>query len=293
MTDEKILRFAECLEQAAIAGTLRTIVLYAPVDKSGELCKIKGNLRTIGGRRVVQMESSLTEGRVTHRNVPVNEVSDYFLSAFAAFRRADIMASSGDLSLMVSKKGNCVTMKSRQASDSSPPEDHAGNDRQKNHLLSGSEPFLRELGVSDSTGRVKDKMMPKFRQINRFCEYITEAAGRIGAAGTVYVSDLCCGKSYLSFAAYHTLSETIGLECEMHCVDLKASVIEYCSATAVACGYKGMHFYCCDISKYIPDHTPDIVISFMHAIQRPTLFLIMRYVMERKLFWRPHAVTAR
>ena len=269
MTDAKILRFADAVGTAAADGTLRTLVLYSPTDRSGELRKIKGVPRTIGGHRVIQMESSLTEGRLAHRNVPTGGIAEYFLQEFENFRRADLMSSEGDMSLMMSKKGDRVTLLSHTASDTSRPDPGAGNDRVKRRLLTGEEAFLRELGVSDERGRVRDKMMPKFRQINRFCEYVSEAAERLGGAGVLYIADLCCGKSYLSFAAYHTVTEIIGRPCEMYCVDLKESVIEYCSAAATACGYVGMHFACCDVAKYVPEHAPDMVIS-LHACDTAT-----------------------
>lgn len=269
MDNEKIERFSSFLHDAACGGTLRTLVLYSPRLKSGELQKIRASLKNIGGENVLQAESFLTEGRVTHRNIPLEEVGKYFIEVFGDFRKADLMASDGDASLMISKKGDRVSLISKKASNSAPVVVSGGNDRKKHHLLTGDEPFMRELGISDSNGRIKDKMMPKFRQINRFCEYVKEAVSKIGVKDRIDVADLCCGKSYLSFAAYHTLTEILSLECEMYCVDLKASVIADCAKTAETCAYSGMHFICMNISDYVPERSPDMVIS-LHACDTAT-----------------------
>ena len=42
-------------------------------------------------------------------------------------------------------------------------------------------------------------MRPKYRQINRFLEYLADIADRLPADGEIYALDLCCGKSYLTF----------------------------------------------------------------------------------------------
>ena len=72
--------------------------------------------------------------------------------------------------------------------------------------MSGEEPFLKLLGVSDKNGRVYDKKQAKFRQINRFLELISDIEDKLPENGTLRICDLCCGKSYLSFAVYHYFS---------------------------------------------------------------------------------------
>lgn len=124
------------------------------------------------------------------------------------------------------------------------------NDRQKQHILSGREPFLRELGVSDANGRVYDKKQSKFRQINRFLELLRDVEDRLPADGVLRVCDLCCGKSYLSFAVYHYLTAVKGREVVMECVDLKRDVIEDCAAVAARLGMGGLRFLCGDVAAF-------------------------------------------
>lgn len=190
-----------------------------------------------------------------------------------SFRRADLVTYSGSATLMISKKGDKASLVTHGKLTEMPEDKKAcelsDNDRKKNRLLSGEEKFLFELGISDKNGRVRDKMQAKFRQINRFCEYITEAKDKLPPDGVVYIADLCCGKSYLSFAAYHTVSELIGRECVMYCVDLKRSVIDYCSDIAEKCGFSGMKFTCGNINEFVPENRPNMVIS-LHACDTAT-----------------------
>lgn len=113
----------------------------------------------------------------------------------------------------------------------------AANNRRKAHILQGDEPFLRLLDVSDANGRVHDKKQAKFRQINRFLELIRDCLPALPQAGELRVCDLCCGKSYLSFAAYHYFANVLGRTVRMTGVDLKPDVIDRCNLAARALGW--------------------------------------------------------
>ncbi len=264
---ETIAKFAEICESAATLGSLKSLVLHSPARKGSDRLKVKGTLKRIGDEAVLQLESHLTEGRLTHENLQLTKVSQSVEALLEEFKRADLVTEGGNASVMINKKGDKASLvKHGDLSLKKETRDGEteGNNRRKNRILKGDEPFLYQLGVSDNTGRVKDKMQAKFRQINRFCEYITEAMTRLGGEGRVTVADLCCGKSYLSFAAYHTVTAVFGRECLMYCVDLKQSVIDYCAEIAGKCGFDGMRFYCEDISRFTPEVAPDMVIS-LHA----------------------------
>lgn len=101
------------------------------------------------------------------------------------------------------------------------PEQHRGNDREKKRLLRGDEDFLKALGVSSADGRVYDKKQPKFRQICRFLEHVQEIERFLPSEGTLRICDLCCGKSYLSFAVYYYFAVLRGRNVSMTGVDLK------------------------------------------------------------------------
>lgn len=268
MTDEKISMFAALAEKSAAGGTLLNIVFHSP--RTGDALKAKGTLRDIGGEVVLQIETALSEGRVRQKNLRTGEIVGVVEKHFDNFSRADLNDTSGSASLMISKKGTVTLLKKGKIGEGADSKSHAvPNDREKKHLLDGSEPFLISLGISDENGRVHDKKQSKFRQICRFAEYIADAEKKLAQDGALYVCDLCCGKSYLSFAAYHVLTEICGREVVMSCVDLKQSVIDYCADIAARAHMDGMRFVCMDINSFIPERKPDLVIS-LHACDTAT-----------------------
>ena len=157
-----------------------------------------------------------------------------------------------------------------------------GNDRKKNHILSGAEPFLIRLGISDGQGRVHDKKQPKFRQINRFLELIRDAESCLPEDGPLGICDLCCGKSYLSFAVYHYFTAIRHRQVRMVGVDMKAEVMDDCNAIARELGMDGLSFVCADVSLYEfggAKDCPDMVIS-LHACDTAT-----DRVLDRAISW--------
>ena len=265
MKNEKITSFADLLKMSLTAGTLVSITFHSPIG--GDCLKCRGTLRQIGGETVVQFETSMTEGRVAQENVTADGVEYAVEKYFDTYRKADLADKNGNASVMISKKGAVTLLKKGKIGDSSdakPADSGSGNDREKKRLLTGEEEFLRALGVSDEKGRIHDKKQSKFRQICRFSEYIVEAEKKLRRDGTLYVCDLCCGKSYLSFAAYHVLTAVCGRDVKMTCVDLKQSVMDFCNDTAKAAHMDGMEFLCMNIDDFVPERTPDLVIS-LHA----------------------------
>lgn len=273
MNGTEVTRFATLVKQAAETGRMGACTLYKSTEK--ELSKAKCSVKRIGGAPVLQLERFWTEGRLTHENVPLEAIPDVLPKYLGEqFRQADLLTENGSASLMISQKGKVTLLVKGELKQPEALEKKAApvaneNNRAKHRLLTGEEDFLRVLGVSDEKGRVHDKRQAKFRQICRFTEYIREAVAELPADGTLYVADLCCGKSYLSFAAYYTLTVLLGREVDMVCVDLKESVIRECADIAEKLRYDGMHFYCQNIFDYQPAHAPDLVIS-LHACDTAT-----------------------
>lgn len=261
---EKISSFAELVRKSVEGRTLVNVVFHSPV--AGDRLKARGSVKAIGGKRVLQIETSLTEGRVSHENFTSDEISK-IVKYLEIFRKADLTDKNGTASVMISKKNTVSLIKKGKIGEPSElanAENESGNDREKSHLLTGREEFLKSLDISDANGRIHDKKQAKFRQICRFSEYIAEAAARLRPEGELYVCDLCCGKSYLSFAAYYVLTEILHRNVKMSCVDLKKSVMDYCADIAHKAHMDGMEFICMNIDEFTPLRTPDLVIS-LHA----------------------------
>ena len=277
MTDKKGGLFADYAALAADSGALRCITFSSPRNRSSDISKVRGEMRLLGGERVLQLEYSMSEGRLRHENIQAlkESVKDAVTRLLdAGFTRAELYAGEERASLLISKKGKetltCSTgfgeAVLKSASDGGALR---GNNRKKSYIIPEDAPFLYILGISDKNGRVHDKKRAKFRQINRFSEYAADYLKKFPGDGEVRIADLCCGKSYLSFALYHTATAVLGRRCRMICVDLKKSVIDEVSAAAEASGFDGMEFVCGDISKFSVAERPHMVVS-LHACDTAT-----------------------
>ncbi|MBR2723919.1 MAG: SAM-dependent methyltransferase, partial [Ruminococcus sp.] len=268
--NEKILHFASIAELSVKSNTLKNLVFSAP--SGGDVLKIKGTLKRFSGDTVLQLEYFCTEGRVRQENVPCSEVRSMIPERIGAFSRADLNDSGGSASLLISKKGKVSLVKHGTIGEGLIIE--AKGNKTKNYILDGSEEFLYHLGISDKNGRVHDKKQSKYRQINRFLEYVADMKKYL-PKDNIKVADLCCGKSYLSFAVYYYLTRVCDMNVSMDCMDLKESVMEYCTEIANKCRFEGMSFTAGDVTKYEPVNKPHLVIS-LHACDVATDIVLER-----------------
>ncbi len=267
--------FAATVCRLADRASLKKLSFSSPDDRS--LGNVSARLITVRGERTLCFEYRLSEGRLRHENISLAECPEKIADLLSKYRRADASDETGYVSFMRSSKGKCTVID--KIGDFCENKAHVlGNDRKINRILTGAEPFLREIGISDKNGRVYDKKQAKFRQISRFCELLGDIAAKLPRDRTVYVYDLCCGKSYLGFAVRHYLREVRELDTEFLCVDLKQSVIDDCAAIADRLGYTDMKFLCGDIARLTPEHTPDLVLS-LHACDIAT-DLVLHFAVE-------------
>ena len=146
-----------------------------------------------------------------------------------------------------------------------------GHDRRKRYLLEEGRPvpFLVELGVMMPDGTVRKSRYDKFRQVNRFLELVDDVVPSLPPAGTLRIVDFGCGKSYLTFAIHHLLTELRGREVELIGLDLKADVIVACSALATRSGAAGLRFEQGEIGSFEAGEKVDLVVS-LHACDTAT-----------------------
>ena len=267
---------------AARRRAIKKAVLSKPQDLA--LQKTVITLRAIGGKEVLQAECFFADNKAKHKNLSL-DADDELETLLRAHGQVNLITSVGECELRRAKKSETVTLiggeKLRRALESPVAEETVamGNNREKNRILSGNEPFLRLLGVSDQNGRIHDKKQAKFRQINRFLELIRDCLPALPQTGRLRICDLCCGKSYLSFAAYHYFANVLGREVRMTGVDLKPDVIAHCNAAAQRLGFSGLEFLQGDVSRYDAGEHVHLVIS-LHACDVAT-----DLVLERAVAW--------
>ena len=111
-------------------------------------------------------------------------------------------------------------------------------------------PFMIDLGVMTESGKIIRTRYDKYRQINRFLEFIEDILPELPTDRTVHIIDFGCGKSYLTFAMYYYLKVLKHYDIRITGLDLKQKVIEDCQALADRYGYDGLQFLCGDIADY-------------------------------------------
>ncbi|MBQ7315126.1 MAG: methyltransferase [Clostridia bacterium] len=267
MTDKAA--FTELILTAMRREVLKKLVFSKPLSPDGPR-KISARLCAHRGRRLLAVECSLEGNTVSQKNLTEDAVVQGLDEYLDGFGQINLLTTVGDAEYKRSAKGKEIILGkealTRKLTGELPSFVTAVEalEKKKSYLLTGAEPFLTVLGISDKNGRVHDKMQGKFRQIHRFLEQIGEIYEELPAQGALHIYDLCCGKSYLSFAVYHYLTALRGREVDMLCMDLKADVIRYCAGCAEELGYRGIHFVAGDITALPSTDTPDMVMS-LHA----------------------------
>ena len=268
MTTQRTNDFIELVKLSVTTETLKKLVLSRP--KESEIAKISGRLCSHRERRILALEYSLPGNTVSHKNLGESEIEQYLAEALGSYMQANLITTEGECEWKISRSGKeallgADKLKKRLSGEREGFESAIeALDKRKNYLLSGNEDFLIALGISDATGRVHDKKQAKYRQINRFLEHIEDIYPHLPKEGTLNVYDLCCGKSYLSFAVYYYLTARKSREVRMLGIDLKRDVISWCEALAKRLGYTGMSFIYDDVKNTPRDTVPDMVIS-LHA----------------------------
>ena len=155
------------------------------------------------------------------------------------------------------------------------------HNRKKQYLLpeGTAVPFLVDLGVMTKEGTIVHSRYDKYRQINRFLEFIEDILPQLNKNKENVIIDFGCGKSYLTFAMYYYLKEVKGYLVRIIGLDLKEDVICHCSDLAVRYGYEKLSFTCGDIASYEGVDHVDMVVT-LHACDLAT-----DYALEKAVGW--------
>ena len=258
---EAIEKLRNSLNSVIDNSTLNKIIFSKPENKN--IFRAEGRIIKIKDKRFFQIETFMKDGKALHKNLPVDEAAEAVISLTKDFRQLNIISTAGNIEAKISSKGKMAVIGKLGVGEAVAASSH--NRIKDNFLKDGVfYPFLFELGVSDDKGNIFDKKRAKFRQIDRFLHYIDEIYPKLPPQGELYVLDLCCGKSYLTFAAYWFLTEVKGRKLKMCGADRKPDVIEYCSEVALRLSFDNLSFICCDITEFEPERRPDMVLS-LHA----------------------------
>lgn len=277
------------LFRQTLDSDLMQMTLSGSID-AGRAEKIK--VRPVLIRDELLFQETLYRGtQVFHENMSREEMAirlaDYMGELF---RQAQIVCTGEDITALVSKKGKVTIRRKRKNSTEQPKraESDLSHNRAKRYILREGEPvdFLVRLGVQTSDGRIVKARYDKFRQINRYLEFMEDILDKLPTDRALRIVDFGCGKSYLTFAMYYYLHVLQGRDLQVTGLDLKTDVIKNCNALAESLGYDRLHFEQGDISSFRGEEKVDMVVS-LHACDKAT-----DYALEKAVKWGAEVILA-
>lgn len=256
-------RLRDSLREDACWG----VVLSQPCRDAEGPTKLTARPVELSGERRYQLAERRGKQEF-HQNLNADELVARIKADFGeGFEQADLFTPDGDYSARVIRNG-VARMTRRKPSKSAPTLTH---DRRKQYLIPEGRPcpFLAEIGVMTPSGQVKSAKQAKFRQVNRFLEFVDDVLSELPETGVLRVIDFGCGKSYLTFALHYLLTELRGREVEIIGLDLKAEVVRDCQRIAEKLGCHGLRFEVGDIAGYAVTGPVDMSVS-LHACDTAT-----------------------
>lgn len=291
-------------------ASLKEAIFSNPQSKSQAVSKRKVRPVLLKGELCFQV--SAYEGKqVKHENFEAKELTKKALAWMQKeFKQLEIHNEDSTLICLTNKKGTLtmkvkknVTASEKNKAQAAPGKIAAGeketqaacagidlekfaHNRKKKYLLPDNSPvpFLVDLGVQTKEGKIVNASYDKFKQINRFLEFVEDILPALEGEERIRILDFGCGKSYLTFAIYHYLHEICGKDVEITGLDLKADVIANCNKLAVKYGYHNLKFEVGDIKDYDAYQDVDLVVT-LHACDTAT-----DYALYKAIRWNAKAI---
>jgi SAM-dependent methyltransferase len=230
------------------------------------------DIRPVTIKDSLHFQVSTSDGRaVTTKNyLPTDIPLSEYLNA--GYSNVLIETLSETFQLQISKKDEPVISIKAGVS-----EVNLEHDRKKSRLLDPSDPFLREVGISDASGKVKASKMDKYMQVEEFLRLLTPTLTQAITAGhldspspakPLTIVDLGCGHAYLTFATHQYLQST-GLSIRVIGIDVRAASRDRNNEIAEKLGISGtIEFLAEEISQTSLTHA-DVAIA-LHACDTAT-----------------------
>lgn len=245
--------------------------------------KDKGGVQKVKVRPIIKKDSLLFQceehknNQVFHNNYETKQAADVLEDYMQQFKQMQMETKQYRYTVLVSKKGK-VTIQKKQQTGCVKQVDFSHN-RNKQYILQEGTPvsFLQDLGVMTSEGKIVRTKFDKFRQINRFLEFIEDIFPQLDKNREVTILDFGCGKSYLTFAMYYYLHEMRHIDVRIVGLDLKTDVIRHCNELSDKYGYEKLKFLEGNIADYTGVDEVDMVVT-LHACDTATDFALDKAV---------------
>lgn len=277
MNEEMQALLTEIMDQ----GLYRIII--SNTRKKDELSKVK--IRPVMLKGVLLFQETAYRGtKVFHENYRdtemIQRIENYMQQDF---KQCEIEHTNIKAAILAGKKGK-ITVRKKYVTGAPGAEAvkrpaSMEHNRVKNYVLKEGikVPFLIDLGVQSADGKIIRSKYDKYKQINRFLEFVEDILPALPKDREIRIVDFGCGKSYLTFAIYYYLHELKGLDVTITGLDLKTDVIDKCNALRTKYGYQKLHFIKGDIAEYEGVTDVDMVVT-LHACDTATDYALAKAV---------------
>ncbi len=183
------------------------------------------------------------------------------------FHSGHLFTTANDYQLDIGKKGKSRLNIAKPTFKTAPPLEH---DREKAAQIDPNSSYLKLLGISDDTGRVRDREKNKWRQINKFVEVLASLVDKseLKERKQLRIVDMGSGKGYLTFAAYDYFKNIREVDVQITGVDTKRELVDLCNGIAAASQFDGLNFVVGTIGEFDVGSV-DILIA-LHACNTAT-----------------------
>ena len=270
MTIEELLE--QCIQKNLIDLTI------SGLKKKNEELPVKIKVRPVAMKDKIEYQVSEFIGRkVFHKNYKKDELKKKITDWMQEdYKQAQFTMTDATAQILSGKHSQ--TVKYKKCKEVRVQRDLSHN-RTKRYILPEGTPvgFLIDLGVMTKEGKIVRQKYAKYRQINRFLEFVEDILPQLSKEREQTIIDFGCGKSYLTFAMYYYLKELKGYDIRIIGLDLKEDVIAHCNELKDKYGYGKLSFLVGDIASYTDVDAVDMVVT-LHACDTATDYALAKAV---------------
>lgn len=270
MTIEELLE--QCIQKNLIDLTI------SGLKKKNEELPVKIKVRPVAMKDNIEYQVSEFIGRkVFHKNYKKDELKKKITDWMQEdYKQAQFTMTDATAQILSGKHSQ--TVKYKKCKEVRVQRDLSHN-RTKRYILPEGTPvgFLIDLGVMTKEGKIVRQKYDKYRQINRFLEFVEDILPQLSKEREQTIIDFGCGKSYLTFAMYYYLKELKGYDIRIIGLDLKEDVIAHCNELKDKYGYGKLSFLVGDIASYTDVDAVDMVVT-LYACDTATDYALAKAV---------------
>lgn len=255
-----------------LEGSFVKAVLSKAASRSSGVSR-RIDVRPVVIKKETQFQfTSRIENQDYHQNMNAVDASTHICElAGTNYRDLLIVTASEEVTARYSRKGECSIKRRSVAAPGDVVVAPPSHNRIRNYLIPDGQPvpFLIATGIMSKQGHVVAKHYKKFRQINRYVEFIKDVVDQLPAGIRLQIVDFGCGKSYLTFATHYLLTQTMNRNVSMVGLDRRTDVVDTCNRIVTDLNLQHIRFEAGDIADFTPEFKVNMAIS-LHACDTAT-----------------------